>query len=240
MKNPFPFKKGRFSQKNFFPLGIFTFLLLSLTCCKKEDDDQHSKIFTDIDGNVYHSVIIGSHTWMVENLKTTKYKNGTPILNVSEDGIAWSNLTTGAWCYYENDSLHNRDYGKLYNWHAVNNSNGICPEGWHVPSDSAWTELTDFLGGATITGGKLKESGTTHWNSPNTNASNMSGFTALPGGLRGVSGAFSDKGLAGNWWTATSVSTGSAWNRNLYCGNASINRGSYNKTFGYSVRCIKD
>ena len=214
-------------------------LLIIISGCKKEEEIDNP-FLTDVDGNVYHSITIGNQVWMVENLKTTKYKNGDIIINIAEDGIAWSNLTTGAWCYFNNDSSHNKDYGKMYNWYAVNNSSGLCPEGWHVPSDSAWTELTSFLGGTGVAGGKLKESGTSHWNSPNTNASNLSGFTALPGGLRGVGGAFSDKGLAGNWWTSTSVSTGSAWNRNLYCGSAAVNRSSYNKTFGYSVRCIKD
>lgn len=229
----------RFHCNLWAPCLLLMCMIFTLSACKKEDD-QNDTLLTDIDGNVYHIITIGNHIWMAENLKTTRYKNGSTIINVAEDGIGWSNLTTGAWCYYNNDSALNRDYGKLYNWHAVNNSNGICPEGWHVPSDSVWTELTDFLGGATVAGGKMKEPGTGHWNSPNTNASNQSGFTGLPGGLRGVGGNFSDMGLAGNWWTATSVSAGSAWNRNLYCGSASISRGSYNKTFGYSVRCIKD
>ena len=134
--------------------------------------------FTDIDGNVYHAVVIGTQTWMVENLKTTKYSNGDPI------PTAVTSLTPGAYCMYNNDAVtYKADYGALYNWYAVADSRNIAPAGWHVPTKTDWTTLTDYLGGESVASGKLKENGSSHWLTPNTGATNSSGFTALPGGF---------------------------------------------------------
>src|SRR5690554_4690979 len=193
---------------------------------------------TDIDGNTYKTVTIGTQTWMAENLKVTKYNDGIAIPNVT-DNTAWSELTTGALCDYDNTPSNSETYGKLYNWHAVNTGK-LCPTGWHVPSDAEWTELTDYLGGTSVVGGKLKETGTTHWNSPNTGATNETGFTALPGGYRFFNGAFDNFGYIGHWWSATEGNTYGAWYRELYFYYSSVYRDYYYKEEGYSVRCVRD
>ena len=193
----------------------------------------------DFDGNGYDTIHIGTQVWMKQNLKTTHYKNGTIIPNVTSSST-WSGLSTGARCYYNNDSLtYANTYGALYNWYAVNTGN-LCPTGWHVPSDVEWTTLTTYLGGESIAGGKLKEAGFLHWNSPNTGATNETGFTALPGGFRDFSGAYYDIGYSGNWWSSTEYDTASTWYRdmNYYYGN--VYRDSFNKTSGFSVRCLRD
>jgi len=193
---------------------------------------------TDIDGNTYKTVTIGTQTWMAENLKVTKYNDGIAIPNVT-DNTAWRELTTGALCDYDNTPSNSETYGKLYNWHAVNTGK-LCPTGWHVPSDAEWTELTDYLGGTSVAGGKLKETGTTHWASPNTGATNETGFTALPGGYRVSSGSFYYIGNYGYWWSATEYGANSAWYRYVYYGNSYVNRYYNNKELGFSVRCLRD
>ena len=137
---------------------------------------------TDIDGNVYDTVVIGSQEWTVQNLKTTKLNDGTAIPEVT-DNSAWAALTTPGRCAYNNDPANRTIYGELYNWYAVGIGN-LAPAGWRVPTDADWTTLTTYLGGLTVAGGKLKESGTTHWHSPNTSGTNEVGFSALPGGCR--------------------------------------------------------
>ncbi len=193
---------------------------------------------TDIDGNTYKTVTIGTQTWMAENLKVTKYNDGAAIPNVT-DATAWSELTTGALCDYENTPSNSETYGKLYNWYAVNTGK-LCPTGWHVPSDAEWTELTDYLGGTSVAGGKLKETGTTHWASPNTGATNETGFTALPGGYRDFSGAFDGIGVHGYWWSATEGSTSYAWSRFMLNDDSSVYRNYFSKEVGFSVRCVRD
>lgn len=195
---------------------------------------------TDIDGNVYNTVTIGTQVWMVENLKTTKYRDGTSIPNVT-DNTDWSNLTTGANCDYNNTPSNADTYGKLYNWYAATDARNIAPTGWHVPSDEEWSTLTTFLGGEIVAGGKLKESGTTHWNSPNTDATNSSGFTALPGGARfGGSGAFNKIGGDGYWWTSSELSATNAVYRFMYYEYGSVTSIFTIKEQGFSVRCVKD
>ncbi|NJK98749.1 MAG: hypothetical protein HC905_30955 [Bacteroidales bacterium] len=196
---------------------------------------------TDQDGNVYKTVTIGTQTWMAENLRTTKYNDGTAIPNVTGNE-EWSGLTTGAYCNFNNTS--NTDtiatYGRLYNWYAVNTGK-LCPTGWHVPTDAEWTTLSDYLGGEPLSdaGGLLKETGTTHWASPNTGATNETGFTALPGGYRYKDGTFVGIGGGGVWCSATGLPiapgavTWVASNRNVY-------RSLYNKEVGFSVRCVRD
>ena len=192
---------------------------------------------TDIDGNVYNIVTIGTQTWMVENLKTTKYRNSEAIPNVT-DGATWGTLTTGAYCWYNNDAANKSTYGGLYNWYAVADSRNIAPVGWHVPTDSEWTTLTTYLGGVTVAGGKLKEPGTTHWYSPNADATNSSGFTALPGGCR--SPGFGDIGGYCYWWSSTEYSATHAWRWGVYYSYGEVSRSSYSKYYGYSVRCLRD
>lgn len=195
---------------------------------------------TDIDGNVYHSVIIGNQEWMVENLKTTKYRNGDPI-PIIIDTTQWTNLTSGAYCNYNNDTSNVTAYGRLYNWYAVNDSRNIAPAGWHVPSDADWTTLITFLGDSAVAGGKLKEADTTHWRSPNVGATNDSGFTALPGGYRAApTGRFYHIRNLGFWWSATESNLADAWDIYLDYNEVYVHRNYNTKTYGFSVRCVKD
>lgn len=193
----------------------------------------------DYDGNVYGVVTIGTQIWMAENLKTTKYNDGTAIPLVT-DNTEWLNLTAGAYCWYNNNEATYKDtYGALYIWYTVNTGN-LCPTGWHVPTDTEWTTLTDYLGGTSIAGGKLKETGTTHWTTPNTGATNETGFTALPGGNRSGSGTFSNVGIYGYWWSTTEYNASSARTRSLLYSKSSVGGDAYSKKIGFSVRCLRD
>jgi len=196
---------------------------------------------TDIEGNVYNTVVIGTQVWMVENLKTTKYQNGDPIDYIT-DSTQWNKyLATGAYCNYKNDNSYANTYGRLYNWYAVNDSRNIAPKGWHVPTYTECTTLADILGGYTLAGGKLKEVGTTHWASPNTGATNETGFTALPGGQRGgFDGTFGWITIYFYSWSSTEVSSSNAWFMLMGSNFEKMSIGIYDKIFGYSVRCIKD
>jgi uncharacterized protein (TIGR02145 family) len=194
----------------------------------------------DIDGNVYKTVTIGTQVWMAENLKTTKYNDGTAIPLVTDDK-AWEALTTPAYCWYKNDATANKNtYGALYNWYTVN-TNKLCPRGWHVSTDAEWTTLTTYLGGESVAGNKLRETGTTHWRYQNTGATNESGFTALPSGYRNYDGAFDNVGYFGFWWSATEYVATAAWFRLMDCGNSGVSRGvNGSKRNGWSVRCLRD
>lgn len=195
---------------------------------------------TDIDGNTYNTVTIGTQVWMVENLKTTKYRNGDTIANVTGNS-AWAATITGAYCNYNNNANSSITYGRLYNWYAVNDNRKIAPTGWHVPTDADWTTLTTYLGGEGVAGGKLKETGTTHWQSPNTGATNETGFTALPGGDRLYStGVFYDKGVYCFCWSSTANDASTAWVRALDNSYSNVSRSNNPKSNGFSVRCIKD
>jgi len=194
---------------------------------------------TDIDGNVYNTEIIGTQVWMVENLKVSKYGNGDPIPNIT-DSITWINLTKGAYCDYKNTPANSITYGKLYNWYTVNDNRKLTPAGWHVPSDEEWTILTTFLGGESVAGGRLKEAGTLHWNTPNAGADNSSGFTALPGGARGMDGSFFTGGQYGHWWTATETDDATAREFSMDYNKTIVTSGNLFKIFGFSVRCLKD
>jgi uncharacterized protein (TIGR02145 family) len=191
---------------------------------------------TDIDGNTYKTIKIGTQVWMAENLRVTKYRNGDAIPNIM--GAANDSLVSGAWCYFDNDSLSNVAYGKLYNWYAVKDNRGICPVGWHVPSDDEWAVLENCLGGPILAGGKMKESDTTHWTAPNMNATNESGFTAIPGGFsRG--GSFYNYNNA-YWWSTTEYSACCALLRVLYYYSTPLYSNDYYKSDGIPVRCVKD
>jgi uncharacterized protein (TIGR02145 family) len=200
----------------------------------------------DIENNKYKTVYIGNQQWMAENLKTSKYSDGTMILNITDD-TQWQNNTTGAWANYNNSDSLGEKYGKLYNWYAVspttNGNKNVCPTGWHVPTDAEWTVLTDYLGGESIAGGKMKEVGTTNWNSPNTDATNITLFTGLPCGLRyGSGGFYSGIGNSGYWMSSTEKDAYYAWIRELNSANSIVNRsvGMKGKKSGFSVRCLKD
>jgi uncharacterized protein (TIGR02145 family) len=196
-------------------------------------------ILVDADNNIYHTVIIDKQIWTVENLKTTKYNDGSTINNISENN-AWTTQTTGAYCWYDNDNANKSTYGALYNWYSVNTGK-LCLTGFHVPTDDEWTKLTTYLGGASIAGGKLKETGTTHWLSPNTDATNVTGFNALPGGYRHYSlGWFTDIGYYGYWWSSTEKDVYNSWYQQLWYNYVAINRNGSNKFTGYSVRCLQN
>jgi len=197
---------------------------------------------TDIDGNTYNTVKIGNQVWMQENLKTTTYNDGTPIPNVT-DNTEWSNLTTGAYCWYDNDETTYKDtYGALYNWYTVETGN-LCPSGWHVPMYTEWLEMDSFLGDIDI-GGKLKETGTTHWLPPNTGATNESGFSALPAGGRGTNPAdFVALGELGVWWTSMTTigDYTSYYNPQVrFDDSRRLGHPGVTKGIGLSIRCIKD
>jgi uncharacterized protein (TIGR02145 family) len=193
---------------------------------------------TDVDGNVYNVVTIGNQCWMKENLKTTKYRNGSPI-PTNLNNTDWENTTGGAYAIYNNDPVNNSIYGKLYNWYAVADPRGLCPVGWHVPSDAEWTILENFLGGSSVAGGKMK-SVSPLWVSPNTGATNFSGFSGLPAGLRSAYGPYYDIGLDGDWWSSTQDSTNVAWYRYLFHNVGNVIRDDNFKGGGFSVRCVRD
>ena len=196
-------------------------------------------LVTDIDGNVYYTVTIGSQVWMAENLKTTKHNDGTAIPLVT-DPTQWGNLTTPGYCWNNNDeTTYKNTYGALYNWYTVNTGK-LCPAGWHVPTDAEWTQLIDYLGGENIAGGKLKETGTTHWLSPNTGATNETGFTALPGGWRNEDGTFHSIENYGQWGRSTEYLTMWAWFRGMYSGFSNVDRHTLPRRDAFSVRCVKD
>ena len=190
---------------------------------------------TDVDGNVYPTVIIGLQEWMTKNLKTVRYNDLTDIPLVSDD-LEWSNLTSPGYCLYNNIVA---TYGNLYNWYTVNTGK-LCPVGWHVPGDEEWTTLITNLGGESVAGGKLKEAGTSHWANPNTGASNARGFVALPGGYRSYSGEFSSITFEGNWWSATGNPPTIAMPRGMSYNSISIYNPGFSKRSGFAVRCVRD
>ena len=185
----------------------------------------------------YPSVLIGTQYWMDKNLELTTYRNGDTIPYVTNP-TAWAALTTGAWCYYNNDP--SSGYGKLYNWYAVTDARGLAPQGWHIPTDAEWTTLSTVLGGESVAGGKMKTTGTTRWTSPNTGATNESGFAGLPGGYRFYNGTFYSIGDYGYWWSSTEYNTYNAWNRNLNYNIGNVYRTNLDKGNGFSVRCLRD
>ncbi len=230
-------------------LVLLFFLIIIIQSCNRAGEERKtvpSKIknvspsvqIKDFDGNIYHAVTIGRQTWMVENLKVTHYRNGDPIPEVKGD--AWRKLATGAYCNYNNDTTNSRVYGCLYNWFAVEDKRNLCPPGWHVPTDDEWFILSSYLGGEGVAGGKLKEAGIGRWSYPNVGATNESGFTALPGGYRSIKGEFQILDTYCFYWTSTAYSANAAFCRFLQYDYEGISRLDNRKTYGFSVRCIKD
>lgn len=198
----------------------------------------------------YKTVKIGNQIWMAENLKVTHYRNGNEIPTMTSNN-EWSVLDKGARCSYNNDEFYARTYGYLYNWFAILDDRNIAPEGWHVPTDEEWKELEMYLGMSqsvadkeaergTDEGGKLKEIGTTHRNSPNEGTTNETGFSALLGGDRYPAGSFADIGRSSLFWSSTEGDNDKAWCRRLNDGRTDISRGNYPKQYGFSVRLLRD
>ena len=200
-------------------------------------------IARDIDGNTYQTVKIGKQCWTQSNLKVSKYRNGDNIPTVLSNAD-WQNTTSGAYAIYEEDPANDGLYGKLYNHYAVTDDRGLCPTGWHVPSDEEWTTLEDFLGGSEIAGGKLKSTAQQPtpggWDSPNEGATNSSGFSAPPGGLREGYGDFFNMSFSGCWWSSSVWSASGAWGRSLFYDSSGILRHGNDRTLGFSVRCCRD
>jgi uncharacterized protein (TIGR02145 family) len=201
----------------------------------------------DADGNVYKTVVIGSQTWMAENLKTTRYLNGDLIGTTIPATFYLNALSTPKyqWAYDGNEN-NVTTYGRLYTWFAIMDSRKVCPIGWHVPSDAEWTTLIGGMGGRFVAGGKLKETGTTHWESTSEEVTNESGFTLLPGGQRFFDGSFSNIGFLGFWWTSTespeTIGTDGVLDSKTWYEDSGINifPSASPSCFGNSVRCIKD
>ena len=194
---------------------------------------------TDIDGNSYDTIRIGTQTWMAENLNVSRFRNGDIIFEAktTEDWIKAGENQQPAWCYYDFNPNNGDMYGKLYNWHAVNDSRGIAKEGWHVPSDEEWSMLTDYLGGEDVAGRKMKS--ISGW-PENGNGTNESGFSGLPGGILSHLGTFDDIGVFASYWLIPDGYSSFAWNRYLYYDSDSATGTFYNLGRGFSVRCVKD
>lgn len=200
----------------------------------------------DVDGNKYTTVQIGDQIWMAENLKTTRLNDGTPIEMVT-GYEEWAALEIPAYCWYNNDSVHRKEYGALYNWYVVE-TDRLCPEGWHIPSDEEWNAMVSSIADRNNAGGTLKESGTSRWRKPNTGATNETGFTALPGGYRSYQGTFNLLRASAYWWSSTEASWYGVSDdepsrvifRSVQHDNAILTRHISEKTNGFSVRCVKD
>lgn len=237
----------------------FLFLIISLfsiNSCKKDDSSLPDNIIKDIDGNIYHTVTIGTQTWMVENLKTTKYNDGSHIPNVT-DANEWETLATDAYSWYDNETKNKTLYGALYNWYAISTGK-LCPKGWHVPSNEEYEALENYLlvngynyNGETIENEyALALTSDTGWewcslpgsvgNTDYPDKRNATGFAALPGGWRSYSGSFFEIGEGAFWWTSSENDSNSAWYRSIYYTHYFLYKHTYTKTCGFSVRCIKD
>jgi uncharacterized protein (TIGR02145 family) len=246
--------KNRIRNCSLILVGL---VLILINSCKKEEDNSEIKTditfnpnltygtVTDTEGNVYKTIQIDTQTWMAENLRTTKFKDGISIPLIS-DSIEWEYLTTPAYCWYKNSATTNSaTYGAIYNWYTVMTGN-LCPAGWHVPSYDEWITLATYLGGPEDAGGKLKETGLAHWNDPNGGATNESGFTALPGGQRRLVNS-GQLGLLylyhreiGMWWSSSISYTEVGWTFRTNWWDSSFSSGNNHANEGFSVRCLKD
>jgi uncharacterized protein (TIGR02145 family) len=226
-------------KKYSFTISTILFLVLGLTSCSNEETKTQNQAVSRPTVPIQNGEVqIGTQVWMTKNLNVSRYRNGDPIPQVTDLSI-WVNLTSGAWCYYANNSSNGVVYGKLYNWYAVNDPRGLAPVGYHIPSDAEWSILTIFLGGENVAGGKMKA--TTLWDSPNTAATNSSGFSGLPSGLVNPFGQFYGIGSTSYWWS-TSLDSNMVNARYRYLENNTgrVSQGTAGKNRGFSVRCIKD
>lgn len=245
-------------MKKIFLISIIAASMILNSSCNKDDAEpgnqtngKSTAIFnpgltygtmTDQDGNIYKTITIGTQTWMAENLRAKTYNDGTEIKNITGK-YDWPNLTSGGYCNFNNTTNNDTiaTYGMLYNWNAVG-SGKLAPKGWHVSTDAEWTTLTDYLGGESVAGSKLKETGIIHWASQNSVATNETGFTALPGGWRYEDGIFHYMGDYSGFWCANEheIYTTLSWYRLMHKDGINVFRDFMPKKNGYSVRCVKD
>ena len=241
------------------PIALGSIIVATAMACRKNEEgasDPYEQgcggmgTVIDADGHGYSVVHVGGRCWMAADLRTTHFRNGSPIPEVTDNSV-WADLSTGAWCNYSNAPANDGIYGKLYNWYAVEDPAGLCPQGWHVPSDAEWkqlevslglmvseSDLTGYRGEIQSVGGKLKAA--TLWYPPNIGATNASGFSGFPGGYRNLNGSFGNIGLYGYWWSASESGADTCWFRHLNYNNAGIGRNSNEKKLGLCVRCIRD
>jgi uncharacterized protein (TIGR02145 family) len=247
---------GKFNTCSLFILLCILICIITVGCKKdtpQENNTPPGETLTDIDGNVYTTVQIGSQTWMKENLAVTHYRNGDPVLHIIDDTL-WVTSDTGGYCSFNHDESYRKTYGRLYNWYAVMDKRMLSPAGWHIPTDEEWMQLEIFLGltqeqadsvdcfRGTTEGGKMKEPGTVYWRDPNSGATNSSGFSALPGGVR-FTDSFTYLTFYGFWWTASKTEFNQSIYRVLSNNEPGIGRNRYgpdNRSLGLSIRCVKD
>ena len=220
-------------------LFFLTFLNSLTLTAQEKNSSEFLPTISDIDGNTYKIVEIGQQYWMQSNLKVSRYRNGDSIPTGLLDSI-WSKFTKGAAAQFENKFSNESIYGKLYNWYAVNDPKGLCPEGWHIPTNSEWNQLINQLGEKSVAGGKMKSKGTNFWKSPNKKATNESGFSALPGGCRNEEGDFSSLNIIAFFWSRTESTFGKAVFWSLINSSSSVIKYEDYKSVGFSVRCLRD
>lgn len=221
---------------------VMGFLFILTNNCKKDYNNTIISIDKAIDSTFYTaSVTIGTQVWMTKNLKTRRYRNGDKIWTTTPSTLDITSKVNPKYQWpYDADEINVDTYGRLYTWYVITDSRGVCPRGWHVPTDEDWTILITYLDGKPFAAGNLKETGTTHWATPNTGATNETDFTALPGGYRFSFGRFSDIGFSGFWWSSSDSSESTVYGRGLLNYNNQIPRFKFDKQDGLSVRCIKD
>ena len=218
---------------------LFILMLLAFGLTGLNAQDKHS--VSDIEGNAYQTVNIGTQVWMKENLKVTKYRNGDIIGTTIPSTLDISGESAPKYQWPSNGDKSNvAVYGRLYTWYAIMDGRKVCPEGWRLPSDTEWTLLINYLGGFKVAGGKLKETGASHWQAPNRGATNETGFTALPGSYRSINGEFNHFGIYGGWWSSSELNPYMSWTRYLTAIAGYTGSYSYGKSLGFSVRCLKE
>lgn len=220
---------------------MYTLLIIVITLMTSVSNILAEKT-ADIEGGTNKTVTIGNQVWMQENLNVTKFRNGD-IIRQAQTNEEWNDAGANGeavWCYYNNDPVHGKKYGKLYNWFAVHDPRGLAPLGWHIPTDKEWAMAVSALGGEIIAGGKMKYNGISQWQSPNVGGDNSSNFNALPSGMRGIGGKFNFIGESGYFWTRSEYSPSTAWYRVINHHLPTVVRSSEEKVDGLSVRCIAD
>ena len=224
----------------YYLYALIVFLLIG--CSNTTDVTKEPDLIDYRNKKSYRTVKIGSQVWMAENLDVATFRNGDLIQEARtvQEWVDAGVKGVPAWCYYANDYQNTGKYGRLYNGFAMKDPRGLASIGWHIPSDDEWKVLTDYLGDILIAGGRMKEIGFSNWNSPNTAATNSSGFSAIPGGLRHYDGSFLSLGNEAYWWSSTNSSSGSFWIRWCDFVSENINRGGHNGMRGIAVRCVKD